>query len=133
MPGAAGAGATARDLPVLSTWLGVHSAPQVSMNAQERDTCLFPMTIHVNLTLPLQAASAVLESSLHDQPQGKQWLAARTPWYTCPPEGRRRRDTAPPCHSLHAPMWGRHPAANATGGPGQVTGTSSWARQEKQE
>lgn len=91
------------------------------------------MPIHVNINQPLQAASAALESSLHDQPQGKQWLAAKTPQFTCLPEGGRICDTAPLYHSLHAPLSDRRPAANATDSPGQAARTPSWARQEKQE
>lgn len=33
-----------------------------------------PIPTHVNLNQPLQAACANLETSLHNQPQGKQWL-----------------------------------------------------------
>ena len=97
-----------------------------------RETCA-PMPIHVNFNQPLQAACAALETSIHNQPPGNQWLAARTPWFTCLPEGDRRCDTAPLCHSLHAPLWGRHPAPNAPDSPGQVTRTPSWDRQKKQK
>lgn len=76
-----------------------------------RGTC-GPAT--VNLTQPLQAACATLESPLQD-PR----LAVRTPWLSCLPGGSGRWGTAPRCHSLHAALWGRHPAEMPLAGQGR--------------
>lgn len=68
------AGATARDLSVLTTVLAIHSNSagwaQIFMNVQEKHVP--PMPVHVNLNQPLQAACVAVETSLHDQPRGKQ-------------------------------------------------------------
>lgn len=59
---------------MLSTGLVIHSNSaewaQISMTVQEKNVP--PMPVHVNLNQPLQAACVALETSLHDQPLGKQ-------------------------------------------------------------
>lgn len=109
------AGATARDLPVLSLmdmyntlcWMGsdFHECPGEA-----------------------RAACDTLENSLHDHPQGTRWLAPRTPCFTCLPEFGRRWDTASLCQSPCTSV-GQAPGANATDSPGLMADEDSFLRQ----